>query len=585
MNKYLLISFVFLFSSNLIKAQEQLTTEKKVVFGQNGEMYINKDLGIYLWLSTSPDEGSAKHRLLSDSTTRFTNPMYLDTEGYNTLRSPSAVDTNTKRTVFPLRDIIFEVYADGLAPVSDFKLIGGSTRYLQGKRYYGGSVKALLKSNDAVSGVEKSYYSIDNASYKIFTDTLSFATDGEKSVKFYSTDRVGNREVAKEKKFTIDNTAPKSEYEIVGMLNEKFVSPDSKIRLTSEDKLIGVKTIYYKINNGTPKVYSSPIPVSWLGSQDGQLTFWAVDHLNNKEEKKVIGGNIPGTKEDSGNMFEFYVDKDAPKVVVDFEGQFSKGKYTYVSKDTKLKVNANDDKSGVDKINYSINTKAVDQKYDNWIEFSEEGVAYIRINATDYVGNTSATVVKTVYVDSKAPTTKLALLSPKHKVKDTLFVTNNTKITLSSSDNASGVSKVYFSYANKQEKEYKEPFTLEGEKSATISYWAIDNVGNKEDIKKLEVFIDNNPPEIYHHYSSTAIGTKKVREEEYTIYPSDVKLYVAATDKESGGEKVTYKINDGVVKSNNPISGFTPGNYEVEITAYDVLGNSSQSTVKFAIEN
>lgn len=583
MKRAFLISVICLIFVNLTQAQEQLPTEKKVTFGQNGKMYVNKDLGVYFWLSTSPEENAEKHRLMSDSSSRYSNPMYFDTEGYNTLRSPSAVDTSTKKTVFPTRDIIFEVYADGESPVSALNVSSKSTRFLKGKRYYSGEVKAALKAKDAVSGLEKTYYSIHKKAYAEYRNELEFNSDGEVSVKFYSTDKVGNRETAKEKVFTVDNTAPKTEYEIEGQINEKFVSPDAKIKLSANDNLVGVKTVYYQINGGAPKVYSYPVPVKWLGGSEGKITFWAVDHLNNKEEKKVIGGK-DNADASSGNMFEFYVDKDAPVVNVEFEGQFSQGKYTYVSKETKLKVNADDDKSGVDQINYSINQKTIDQKYSDFIQFADDGVAYIRVNATDFVGNTSPTVVKTVYVDSKAPKTSAAVSTPKHRVKDTLFITQKTKINLSASDNASGVAKKFYTYNGKEETVYEGAFTLESEGQTTIKYRSVDNVGNKEETKTLEVFIDNNAPEIFHHYSSTAIGSKTVRDEEYTIYPSDVKLYVAATDKESGGEKITYKINNGPVKSLNPISGFNPGNYTVEITAYDILGNASKTEVKFAIE-
>lgn len=583
MKRILFISIICLSLLNLTRAQEQLPLAKKVTFGQNGELYVNKDLGVYFWLSTSPGENSEKHRLMSDSSSRYSNPMYFDTEGYNTLRSPSAVDTTTKKTVFPVRDIIFEVYADGESPVSALNVHSKSTRFLQGKRYYSGEVRATLKAKDAVSGLEKIYFSIDRKAFAEYQNELSFSNDGEVSVKFYSTDRVGNREVAIEKIFTIDNTAPKTEYEIDGHSNEKFVSPDAKIKLSANDNLVGVKTIYYQINSGSPKVYSFPIPVKWLGGSEGKITFWAVDHLNNKEEKKVIGGK-DNTEQSNGNMYEFYVDKDAPTVDIEFDGQFSKGKYTYVSLETKLKVNANDDKSGVDKVNYSINKKSVDEKYDDFIQFADDGVAYIRVNATDFVGNTSPTVVQTVYIDSKAPKTNATVYSPKHRVKDTLFISKNSKISLSSSDNASGVAKKYYTCNGNEEILYVKPFFVKSDGLTTLKYWSLDNVGNKEEVKTIQVYVDNNAPEIFHHYSSTAIGSKTIREEEYTIYPPDVKLYVAATDKESGGEKITYKINNGPVKSLNPISGFNPGNYTIEITAYDVLGNASKAEVKFAIE-
>jgi len=109
-------------------------------------------------------------------------------------------------------------------------------------------------------------------------------------------------------------------------------------------------------------------------------------------------------------------------------------------------------------------------------------------------------------------------------------------------------------------------------------------VNNKNEIKKQEVFVDNQAPVIHYHFSVESIGKKTVRDEIYTIYPTNTMLYIAATDASSGGEKIEYRINDGVVLSANPIKNLTPGNYLIEVDAFDVLGNKSVEKIKFAIE-
>lgn len=577
--------FVFaLLLIGMLHAQEQLPTEKKVTFGQNGEMFVNKELGLYLWLSTSPEKDAEKHRLISDSTNVYANPMFLDTEGYNTLRSPSAVDPKTRKTVYPIRDIVFEVYADGLSPESKHKFVDGKSIYRTGKLYYSGKALGLtLSAYDKVSGVEHIYYSINEQNYVEYKDTVKIFTEGEARIRYYSTDRVGNREIPIEKTVTIDNSAPKTTCEINGAQNKKFVSSNAMIKLSSIDNLVGVKTIYYQINHGTKRVYTSPISASLLGDS-GSVSFYAIDHLSNTEEIQTVGAKGSISTGISDN-FEFYVDKDAPSVALNLDGAYSKGKYTYVAKNTKITVDAKDTKSGVDKVQYSINSTAVNQEYKENIEFSDDGIAYIRVNATDYVGNTSATITKAYYVDATAPISTISVLQPKLKVKDTLFITSNTKITLASSDKASGVSEIIYRVNNGEIKTYSEPFTVSGKGLMKIEYYAKDNVSNTEEARILEVYIDDIPPIIYHHYSATPIGTKTVREQELTIYPSNMKLYIAATDKSSGGERIEYKINNGSVKSVNPIKGLVPGNYEVKVTAYDVLGNSSNETINFSVED
>jgi hypothetical protein len=61
-------------------------------------------------------------------------------------------------------------------------------------------------------------------------------------------------------------------------------------------------------------------------------------------------------------------------------------------------------------------------------------------------------------------------------------------------------------------------------------------------------------------------------------------LYIAATDANSGGEKINYRINEGSLLGDNPVKGFTAGNYIIEVNAFDVLGNKSTQEIKFAIE-
>jgi hypothetical protein len=565
--------------------QEQLPTQQKATFSEDGKLYISRDLGVYFWLSTSPDENAPKHRLKSDSSKKYSNPMYFDTEGYNTLRSPSAVDPNTKKTIYPLRDVVFELYADGIAPKTTHDFVSGKYVYRSGKRYYGNNAAVVISAKDAVSGIEKTYFSIDGKPYSEYKDTLKLNTEGEISLKYYSTDRVGNREEAIEANFIIDNSAPTTDYEIDGIQNEKFVSPNATLKFSSEDNLVGVKAIYYKVNNGPRQVYSSPVSVKLLGD-DGALSFYAVDYLNNTEELQVIGGkgNELNIGDGAGGTFEFYVDNSAPSISLDFEGAYSKGKYTYVSGNTKIKVNAEDDKSGVDKVYFSVNNKTVSDEYKDGIEFSQNGIAYIRVNAVDYVGNKSTTVSNAYFVDTKSPLTKISIAKPKHRVKDTLFITSNSKVYLSATDNASGVKEKWYSIGGTDASVYNAPFVVEGKGLTKITYGATDNVENKEAAKTLEVFIDDIPPVIYHHFSSTPIGTKTVREQEYTIYPSSVKLYIAATDENAGGERIEYSINGGAIKTGNPIKGFSAGNYEIEVAAYDVLGNASKETITFSVE-
>ncbi len=275
------ISFILLLfqlSFYLTKAQEQIPVTPKVCVGKDGKLYVNKDLGIYLWLSTSPNKEDPMHRLTSIESEKYSNPFYFDTDGYNTVRSNSAVDPDTRKIVYPLQDIIFKVYADSRPPVTSLIKVKGQLINRSGKLYGGNNLSYVIKAKDVVSGVENTYYSINGGVYNTFLDTISLDTDGETVLKVYSTDKVGNLENPIEKIIFIDNSAPITKYKLDG---------HKKIILSSEDNLIGVKSIFYQINNESFKIYSSPIPEKLLGN-DGSLTFYSVDYLNNIETKTTI---------------------------------------------------------------------------------------------------------------------------------------------------------------------------------------------------------------------------------------------------------------------------------------------------------
>jgi len=63
-----------------------------------------------------------------------------------------------------------------------------------------------------------------------------------------------------------------------------------------------------------------------------------------------------------------------------------------------------------------------------------------------------------------------------------------------------------------------------------------------------------------------------------------VMIYIAATDKSSGGERIEYSVNGGAVQTVNPVKSFVPGSYIIDVYAYDVLGNISKEKIRFSVE-
>jgi hypothetical protein len=64
--------------------------------------------------------------------------------------------------------------------------------------WYGGAVKVTLSANDSLSGVDKTYYSVDGGIAQVYAGAFDHAEKGTHTIRFWSVDKAGNVE---------DNTA------------------------------------------------------------------------------------------------------------------------------------------------------------------------------------------------------------------------------------------------------------------------------------------------------------------------------------------------------------------------------------------
>jgi hypothetical protein len=266
------------------------------------------------------------------------------------------------------------------------------------------------------------------------------------------------------------------------------------------------------------------------------------------------------------------------------EGDQYKGNTVYISPRTSIRITGEDDKSGVDQIRYGIDAASGTNLYNGPFKMEAPGLHIIQYEAVDFVGNNSSPGSLRVFLDAKPPLSALSTRGTKYTKRDTLYTGKDASFSLQSNDSESGLGTLYYAVDDENFASYTKPFAVDLEGFHKIHYYAIDKVNNQEDPKTMEFYVDLTPPEIHYHYSVSAIGSKTIRDEEYTIYPTNTQIYLAATDKKAGGEMVQYTINDGPVKTEIPVRGLLPGNYIIKIIAYDVLKNRSEREIKFAIE-
>ncbi len=570
--KIVVLFALFIFLSTNLKAQSptQPTYEKKVYVDADQNTYVQKSLPLYLSFSTT--KGGTQHPLNSKASADYANPMYLDTEGINYIRSRWAVDKETGRTIQPQQEILFEIYADGIAPSTSIKF-SGAPKYVSGKTYYGKGLNFDLTSRDGVSGVEGTHYALDANTYADYNSTVSVGKEGEHNLYYYAHDFVGNAEASKSRTFTVDISSPKSSSEIVGIkYNNNIIAPSTKFKLTINDNLSGVRRTYYSFDNGKNNYYGSQINTYGLSDGEHTLYYYAVDNVKNEETK---------------NSFTFYLDKIAPVVENKVVGDQHKGRYLYVSNRTDINLSATDNKAGVQKINYNIDGGSNNTFSSNFKVTDKTGAHYINYTGTDNVENKSARKTLTVYMDNKMPSTGIKYGSPQFFDRDTLFINKDTKITLFSSDAHSGVQKTEYAVDGGAMQAYSQ-FTIPGEGNHNIKFNSTDNVNNVEQVKESRTFVDNTAPEIYANFSIQPIGTK----DGLKVYPNYTRLYLGATDKHVGTEKILYSINGEPLRDySSPytldiseLDTFKSNKkYSVKVVSKDKLGNTSEKTIEFYV--
>lgn len=573
------LSLIIIFTSifqNTLQAQEPLQHPKKIYISPEGIMYVNKDLPVYFWVSVSGSE-NAKQYLLNPAknSEKYANPSYLDTEGYNTFRSPSKVDTLTKQVVVPEEDITWELYADSKPPVTTFAFDNKNYYKNSDIYYFNEKIELQFKTYDETSGLEATYFSINGSSYNELKENIRIENETLHEIRFYSVDHVGNAEPPKSILIRIDISKPRTDLTIDGDIYTTILSPRSSIKLVANDENSKVKNTYYSIDDKPYQSFKQSIAISNLLEGEHVLNYYSVDNAGNEEEK---------------NTYTFYLDKTAPMLVDELIGNtFVANGREYSSGRSKVKLTAMDNKAGVKEIRYSINNGEF-ILYEQPFYLSKSGQLKIQTFAIDNVNNQKISTIMTdktniSFVDLSGPQLGHAFEGPNFVSRDTVFITSGTKIRLSARDEAAGYKRMEYTIDNKPFEEYVKPFSIDGEGNHVINYTGYDNVENSNSNNFVTV-IDNTGPQVFFRFSIVSENTADVNGKLLNVYPSHVVLFLSSTDMSVGYDKMLYSLNGMAQKQyTSPIADFQKNKaYKIDVVSVDKLGNKSTETIEFFIE-
>lgn len=352
--------------------------------------------------------------------------------------------------------------------------------------------------------------------------------------------------------------------------NELFYSANLEISLTVTDQTSGVNQVLASIDNSTFNAYQNPL----VFSKDGNYKFetYAIDNVGNTSALIKHEFIVDGTPPSSSTL-----------VKVNFKGSILSGKSI-------LSIERTDALSGVKNTYYSLND-APYQRYYEQIPTADlkDGTHKVTYYSIDNVGNKENEKTYEFYMDKTPPEIYATLIGDQYQNRGRIFVSDRSNVSLTASDNMSGVKLVTYQIDGGETKEYLETFTLSrSEGLHFIKVIAIDELDNRyeelfdeRNLGRKGLDIDMNPPIVDHQFN----GPQYLRND--TIYiNSQTAIQLKAVDKVSGLKKIGYKLNEGAgIDYLDVFNVDKEGIYKVDFFATDNIYNRNSSEFYFAVDN
>ena len=549
--KYLFVAGLLCAISSWAQEIQQLNHEPKRFVDSTGRYYQQASMPVYLLIATS--QGGETMPLKSTKAAG----IELEGHGVHSIKHQNSITKVADE---------FLIFADGRPPTTNISLKGAPLFRTSKTEFYGNGLEVELAARDKMSGLESIYLSTDGQNFSSY-QKKSINKEGNYHFYYYSVDKTGNAEKTKEKKFTVDLSAPESYHNFINISSESVISVNSSIYLTISDSLSGVGKTYYKFDDEEFKPYrGGNIAFKYLSDDNHALTYYSVDNLGNEEEEKSV---------------EFYLDKTAPILSADVLGdKFIVGQRVYFSGRTKLKITAVDNKSGLKEVVYSVNNGDYAPYEAPFYLPNRSGVHNVKFravdNKNDAVDDDFEHSIGVIYVDLTGPSLHHSYNGPTFMKADTVFVSPKTTLAIKGSDPESGLKEVAYRFGRSgEELNYEEPISVPGDGFWELEYFGYDNVNNRNAKRTLFV-VDSDGPKIISQFAAPANSEGK--------YPSYTTIYLGAMDNEVGANQIRYSINGGKEQLYlAPLRGFKKNKkYTIKVTASDMLGNESSDHVVFS---
>ncbi len=340
----------------------------------------------------------------------------------------------------------------------------------------------------------------------------------------------------------------------------------------------GTNKLYFPANKIVLQNATSSINALEVADGKGETILLKNVGLNNLSNVAVVDTELVRKK---GSKSVVYFDPIPPVLTFQIDAKYTKKGIFYNNKETRIDLTAKDSLSGIAAIYLSINNEPF-VKTESTFSITKEGFNEILVYAVDNVGNASVPRFIKLVLNSTTPKTEL-LVAP--NIQDlskeivisprSHFILNDLSKSEQPSQVFAGISSTYYSIDNSKPVLYKAPVSNLKLKAGShqLKFYAVDNIGNKEEQQLVNFYIDSLAPSV----TAKVVGPY-VRKDNRNYLSSNSQIELVASDDKSGLLENVYTLNKG----DNAIyrSAITPADNKIYQTltyyALDFLGNKSK---------
>lgn len=468
----------------------------------------------------------------------------------------------------PPRTLI--VTADNSPPATSIK-VDGTQHTDAGSLFATATANISLSATDNLSGVAMTEYRIDGGAWTSFAPfSLDGLSGGQHVIGFRSADNVANIEVEQELTLAVDNAAPITDINLgdpkFSTAGIHYVTAASEFALVAADNLSGVKRVEYRLDNGAWTPY---VPFNLAGLVDGEhiIGYRSIDNLDNVEVEKTLA---------------VIVDRAPPTTSISVgTPQYSVGNL-HVGAETEFTLTSSDIHSGVAGSEYRIDGGSWSAYAPFTLNGLSDGTHIIGFRSFDNLNNVETEQELSLVIDNTAPLTTISVENPQYTGAGLLYVTGATGMTLSATDNLSGVATTEYRIDAGVWTPYA-PFNLAGlsDGEHSIGYRSTDSMRNLEVAQTLRLVVDNAAPA-----STLQIMQPQTNSLDRLYVTSMTSFELSASDALAGVTKLEYRIDGTAWTEYAPFTIDREGEHLIGYRSTDNLGNQEvEQTVSVTVDN